>query len=141
MNRIEELLDESGLLLTKVAIDAGVTKYDLYNYIEENASELFFRARGIERDMMANVDLYSGFVYDEDETVLTTPPTITTTATKDSPTGVYVITVSGATADNYDIGLHRRVATHEGRIGRCELDDIERCESITGPAADGTANS
>ncbi len=37
--------------------------FELYNYIEENASELFFRARGIERDMMANVDLYSGFVY------------------------------------------------------------------------------
>ena len=39
MNRIEKLLDESGLLLTKVAMDAGVTKYDLYNYIEENKYE------------------------------------------------------------------------------------------------------
>ena len=46
---------------------------------------------------------YSGFVYDEDETVLKTPPTITTEATAASQVGVYTITVSGAESDNYDI--------------------------------------
>jgi citrate synthase len=48
----------------KLAEQKGLQEeFELYNYIEENASELFFRARGIERHMMANVDLYSGFVY------------------------------------------------------------------------------
>lgn len=46
---------------------------------------------------------YSGFVYNEDETALTTPPAITTEATINSPAGVYAITVSGAQSDNYDI--------------------------------------
>lgn len=48
----------------KLAEQKGLQEeFELYNYIEENASELFFKARGIEREMMANVDLYSGFVY------------------------------------------------------------------------------
>ena len=46
---------------------------------------------------------YEGFVYDEDESVLTKKPTTTTTATKYSPAGDYPITVSGAEADNYEI--------------------------------------
>ena len=45
---------------------------------------------------------YSGFVNGEDETVLTTQPTVTTTATTSSPEGTYPITVSGAEAANYD---------------------------------------
>ncbi len=48
----------------KLAEQKGLMEeFELYNYIEENASEIFFKARGIERNMMANVDLYSGFVY------------------------------------------------------------------------------
>jgi hypothetical protein len=46
---------------------------------------------------------YSGFVKGEDNSVLTTQPTISTTATKESPAGTYPITVSGAEAANYDI--------------------------------------
>ncbi len=46
---------------------------------------------------------YEGFAYDDNETSLTTLPTISTTATADSPTGNYPITVAGATSDNYDI--------------------------------------
>ncbi len=46
---------------------------------------------------------YDGFVLDEDETVLTSQPTILTEATTDSPVGTYRISVSGAEADNYDI--------------------------------------
>jgi len=38
-------------------------EFELYDYLEGRASELYFRAKGIERNMMANVDLYSGFVY------------------------------------------------------------------------------
>ena len=46
---------------------------------------------------------YSGFKNDETETVLTTQPTITCSATQTSNAGVYAIQVSGATAANYDI--------------------------------------
>ena len=44
---------------------------------------------------------YSGFVNGETESVLTTKPTASTTATKDSEAGTYDITVSGGAADNY----------------------------------------
>ena len=46
---------------------------------------------------------YTGFVNDEDETVLTALPVATTTAEKDSPAGSYPITLSGAEAENYEI--------------------------------------
>ena len=46
---------------------------------------------------------YSGFVNDENKSVLITQPSVTTTATKESPAGKYPITVSGASAANYDI--------------------------------------
>lgn len=46
---------------------------------------------------------YSGFKNGESESVLTTKPVATTTATADSPAGEYDITVSGGEAQNYDI--------------------------------------
>ena len=46
---------------------------------------------------------YEGFKNDETEDVLTKKPTVTTTATKDSPAGEYPVTVSGAVAANYEI--------------------------------------
>ena len=46
---------------------------------------------------------YSGFVNGDDASVLTTQPTVTTTATASSPIGSYPITVSGAAAANYNI--------------------------------------
>ena len=46
---------------------------------------------------------YEGFKNDETEEVLTKKPTVTTTATKDSPAGEYPVTVSGAVAANYEI--------------------------------------
>lgn len=46
---------------------------------------------------------YTGFVYGETPTVLTTPVTITTTAVTGSLPGQYPITPAGATAVNYDI--------------------------------------
>ncbi len=46
---------------------------------------------------------YTGFVYGETAAVLTSPVVITTTATTTSPVGSYPITVSGATAVNYNI--------------------------------------
>ena len=46
---------------------------------------------------------YSGFVNKDTEASLTTPPSVTTTATSASPVGSYPITVSGAVSSNYEI--------------------------------------
>ena len=46
---------------------------------------------------------FYGFVNNEDQSVLTKPTTISTTATTDSPVGLYPITVGGAEAANYTI--------------------------------------
>ena len=46
---------------------------------------------------------YSGFKNNETNSVLSTQPTISTTATSASEPGTYEITVSGASATNYDI--------------------------------------
>jgi|GEM_PF-1210982 len=46
---------------------------------------------------------YSGFVNSETNSVLTTQPTVTTTATTTSAVGTYPITASGAVAANYTI--------------------------------------
>ena len=45
---------------------------------------------------------YSGFKYNDDSSSLISQPTVTTTATTDSPAGTYPITVSGAASDNYE---------------------------------------
>lgn len=47
--------------------------------------------------------VYTGFVYSENNTVLTTQPVAATIADLSSPAGVYDITVSGASATHYDI--------------------------------------
>ncbi|MEM9935235.1 MAG: choice-of-anchor tandem repeat GloVer-containing protein [Bacteroidota bacterium] len=47
--------------------------------------------------------VYEGFAYEEDENVLTAQAVITTDATQESDAGTYDISVSGATADNYEI--------------------------------------
>ena len=46
---------------------------------------------------------YSGFVNGDTASSLTTPPTLTTTATAASPVGSYPITASGAASPNYTI--------------------------------------
>ncbi|MDD7318623.1 MAG: C10 family peptidase [Prevotella sp.] len=44
---------------------------------------------------------FEGFVNGEDESVITTMPTVTSNATYDSPEGEYVLTISGGEAQNY----------------------------------------
>ena len=46
---------------------------------------------------------FSGFKNNETKSVLTKQPTVTTTATASSPAGTYLVTVSGAEAQNYSI--------------------------------------
>ena len=54
---------------------------------------------------------YSGFKNNEDEKVLTKKPTVSCSATKDSAPGDYPITLSGATAKNYDISYQNGTLT------------------------------
>ena len=54
---------------------------------------------------------YSGFKNNETESVLTTKPTVKTMATKTSATGTYDITVSGASAANYEISYVKGTLT------------------------------
>ena len=66
---------------------------------------------------------YSGFKNNETKAVLTTQPTITTTATSTSEPGEYEITVSGAEAQNYEISY---VA---GKLTITESDGIRMISS------------
>jgi hypothetical protein len=54
---------------------------------------------------------YTGFVNGETTSVLTTPVSLTTTATTSSPTGTYPIVPAGATAGNYNITFVNGVMT------------------------------
>ena len=54
---------------------------------------------------------YSGFINGENESVLTTLPTITTTATKTSKVGEYPIAISGGSAANYELVYEPGVLT------------------------------
>ena len=56
---------------------------------------------------------YEGFKNNETDAVLTTKPTVTCAATKDSPAGTYDITVSGAVAGNYEISYVAGILTVE----------------------------
>jgi len=57
---------------------------------------------------------YSGFVNSETNSVLTTQPTVTTTATTSSPVGTYPITASGAAGNNYNISYTAGTLTVTG---------------------------
>ena len=61
----------------------------------------YTRAQGEENPTFSLI--YEGFKNGEDESVLLTQPTVTTTADIYSPAGEYAITVSGAEAQNYEI--------------------------------------
>lgn len=54
---------------------------------------------------------YSGFINGENESVLTTQPTISTSATKTSNVGDYPITISGGVATNYEFDYESGVLT------------------------------
>lgn len=54
---------------------------------------------------------YNGFVNGDNASSLSTPPSVTTTATASSPPGVYPITVSGAVDPNYNISYNPGILT------------------------------
>ncbi|MGI6722506.1 MAG: citrate/2-methylcitrate synthase [Anaerovoracaceae bacterium] len=65
---IYTLSDPRAVLLKSMAEQLakakGLTRnFRLYDYIEHRAPQLYAQVRGLEKPMCANVDLYSGFVY------------------------------------------------------------------------------
>ena len=59
---------------------------------------------------------YDGFVSGENESVLNTPPTISTDAVEGTP-GTYDITLSGGSDDNYSFSLINGILTIENVLG------------------------
>lgn len=57
-----EILKEKSLELAKAK--GRVEEFKLYNNIEKLTKEIFKEIRGEDTEICANVDLYSGFVYD-----------------------------------------------------------------------------
>jgi len=70
---------------------------------------------------------YSGFKNNETKAVLTTQPTITTTATSASEPGTYDIVVSGASATNYDISYVKGTLT----ISPVDVEPVTETETTT----------
>jgi hypothetical protein len=69
---------------------------------------------------------YEGFVSGEDESVLLSKPTLSTTAETLSKPGVYPITIVSGTAKNYEITLkHGKMEVYEAEIKEPELTDFK----------------
>lgn len=64
-----------------------------------------------ESNPLFSISSYSGFVNGENESVIITEPTISTTANKTSNVGTYSITTSGGKATNYDFACEPGVLT------------------------------
>ena len=95
-----------------ITVNGGAaTNYELTGYtpatLTITKAPLTVTAKNVTRYVgQANPTLeltYSGFKNGETESVLTSKPVATTTATADSPVGEYVITVTGGEAQNYEI--------------------------------------
>ena len=75
---------------------------------------------------------YDGFKYNDDASALTAQPTVSTTATKESPTGSYPITSSGAASNNYDFtyveGTLTVLEKHEPEP--VEVTDISKLDNV-----------
>lgn len=74
---------------------------------------------------------YQGWKNGDDESVLTTKPVVTTSATVQSPAGEYSINVSGAAAENYDINYQ------SGTLTVIESSGIEDVKPFERPRTEG----
>lgn len=81
------------------------------------------------------IPVFTGFKNNETEDVLTKQPIVTSTATKDSPAGVYEVTVSGAEAQNYSISYQSGTLTVTEKP--VELEAIEGESTMNTNALDG----
>jgi gliding motility-associated-like protein len=85
---------------------------------------------------------YTGLVNGESSSVLTTPPTLSTTATASSPLGTYDINVSGASADNYAITYQKGTLTIKTDVPTSiSLASVPLYENAAPGASAGTLNS
>jgi len=77
---------------------------------------------------------YSGFSDGDDESVITTHPTISTTATKTSDVGEYPITLSGGTATNYEIVYESGILTVTKAPLSAKVNDATKLYGSQNPA-------
>lgn len=77
---------------------------------------------------------YSGFISGESESVLATPPTINTTATKKSNVGDYPITISGGNATNYEFVYEPGVLTVTKAPLSAKVNDATKVYGSSNPA-------
>ncbi|SMC48537.1 MBG domain-containing protein [Pedobacter africanus] len=85
---------------------------------------------------------YAGFANGESNTVLTTQPTVSTTAITTSPTGDYPITASGAAAANYTINyVTGTLKVKAGAPTNISLAGITLYENSAGGTNAGTLSS
>lgn len=78
--------------------------------------------------------LYTGFITGENESVITTQPTISTTATKTSNVGDYPITISGGVAANYEFVYEPGVLTITKAPLSAKVDDATKIYGSLNPA-------
>jgi len=77
---------------------------------------------------------YSGFVNGENESVITSAPTISTTATKTSNVGEYSITISGGSAKNYEFVYEPGVLTVTKAPLSAKVNDASKVYGAQNPA-------
>lgn len=75
----------------------------------------------------------TGFVGNDDESVLTTEPQVTTSATKSSNVGVYAIEISGAASKNYTISYEKGQLTINKRQLTVSTKDYTRAYGEENP--------
>ena len=78
--------------------------------------------------------IYSGFVNGEDESVLSTNPTISTTATNRSNVGDYPIIISGGVATNYDIVYEPGILTITKAPLSAKVNDATKIYGSSNPS-------
>ena len=77
---------------------------------------------------------YSGFVNGENEDVITTKPTVITTATKTSNVGDYALTASGGVASNYELVYEPGVLTITKAPLSAKVNDATKVYGSSNPA-------
>ena len=77
---------------------------------------------------------YSGFVNGENESVITSAPTVSTTATKTSNVGEYPITISGGSAKNYEFVYEPGVLTVTKAPLSAKVNDATKVYGSQNPA-------
>lgn len=76
---------------------------------------------------------YSGFINGENESVITTEPTITTTATASSNVGTYPISISGGSAKNYTFKYEQGTLTINKAALEVSVNDATKAYGSVNP--------